>query len=205
MAGVEHSFLDLGYRRLFASADFFVKKNSWVCTWVPQSSVRSDFHLHIHKHSQLQPKYTGRDVSRYICALHLLWGGWYIARVQYSSLGEGAAGVSLGAVHMEEGMQVRVQVDKKKRRGKRRRETRRKTERGSNKEHTIKRSSWMTWRWNDARIQTREPCNEYAHRLWGVNCMRKMTCDVYLSTHPVGYSGFAIDCKRNQLQQKEVT
>ena len=38
-------------------------------------------------------------------------GGWYIARVQYSSLGEGAAGVSLGAVHMEEGVQVRVQVE----------------------------------------------------------------------------------------------
>ena len=38
-------------------------------------------------------------------------GGWYIARGQYSSLGEGAAGVSLGAVHMEEGVQVRVQVE----------------------------------------------------------------------------------------------
>ena len=38
-------------------------------------------------------------------------GGWYIARGQYSSLGEGAAGVSLGAVHMDEGVQVRVQVE----------------------------------------------------------------------------------------------
>ena len=37
-------------------------------------------------------------------------GGWYIVRVQYSSLGEGAAVVSLGAVDMEEGVQVRVQV-----------------------------------------------------------------------------------------------
>ena len=37
-------------------------------------------------------------------------GGWYIARGQYSSLGEGAAVVSLGAVVMEEGVQVRVQV-----------------------------------------------------------------------------------------------
>ena len=33
-----------------------------------------------------------------------------IARIQYPSLGEGAEGVSLGAVHME-GVQVRVQVE----------------------------------------------------------------------------------------------
>ena len=38
-------------------------------------------------------------------------GGWYIARGQYSSLGAGAAGVSLGVVHMEGGAQVRVQVE----------------------------------------------------------------------------------------------
>ena len=36
-------------------------------------------------------------------------GEWFIAR-QYSSLGEGAAVVSLGAVDMEEGVQVRVQL-----------------------------------------------------------------------------------------------
>ena len=38
-------------------------------------------------------------------------GGWFFARVQYSSLGEGATSVSLGAVHMEEGVRVRVQAD----------------------------------------------------------------------------------------------
>ena len=38
-------------------------------------------------------------------------GRVYIARVQYSSLGEGAASVSLGVVNMEEGVQVRVQVE----------------------------------------------------------------------------------------------
>ena len=66
-----------------------------------------------------------------------------------------------------------------KKRGKRRRETRRKTGRGSNKERTIKRSSWMTWRWNDASIQTLEPCNEYTHNSevwsawekWRVKCI----------------------------------
>ena len=38
-------------------------------------------------------------------------GRGYIARVQCSSSGEGAAGVSLGAVHMAEGVRVRVQVE----------------------------------------------------------------------------------------------
>ena len=38
-------------------------------------------------------------------------GGGFFARVQYSSLGEGAENVSLGAVHMEEGVQIRVQVE----------------------------------------------------------------------------------------------
>ena len=65
-------------------------------------------------------------------------GGWYIAREQYSSLGEGAAGVSLGAVHMDEGVRGQSAGRVWKRRGKRRRETRRKTERGSNKERTSK-------------------------------------------------------------------
>ena len=37
--------------------------------------------------------------------------GWYIARGQYSSLGEGVAGVSLGAVDTEGGVQVREQVE----------------------------------------------------------------------------------------------
>ena len=46
-----------------------------------------------------------KDVGLITC------GGWFFARGQYSSLGESAAGVSLGAVVMEEGVQVRVQVE----------------------------------------------------------------------------------------------
>ena len=80
------------------------------------------------------------------------------------------------------GVQVREQVQVERDEVKQRRETLRKTERRSNKEQTIKRSSWMTWKWNDARIQTLEPCSEHAHLLWGVNCVTKMTCEVYLST-----------------------
>ena len=38
-------------------------------------------------------------------------GGVYPARVQDSSVGGGAGVICLGAVHMEEGVQVRVQVE----------------------------------------------------------------------------------------------
>ena len=38
-------------------------------------------------------------------------GRMVFARVQYYSFGEVAAGVSLGAVHMKDGAQVRVQVE----------------------------------------------------------------------------------------------
>ena len=37
--------------------------------------------------------------------------GWYFGRWQYSSSGDGAADVSLGAVHMKGGLQVRVQAE----------------------------------------------------------------------------------------------
>ena len=42
---------------------------------------------------------------------HNLWEGVNSVNGQDSSLGEGAAAVSLGAVLMEEGVQVRVQVE----------------------------------------------------------------------------------------------
>ena len=38
-------------------------------------------------------------------------GGWFFVMEQYSSFGEGAAGVPFGAVHMEERVQVRVLVE----------------------------------------------------------------------------------------------
>ena len=38
-------------------------------------------------------------------------GKWYIARRQYSSLGEGEEVVSIGAVHMGDKVHVRVQVE----------------------------------------------------------------------------------------------
>ena len=86
-----------------------------------------------------------------------------------------------------------------RRRARGRRDTRRESERRSNEEQTLNRSSWMARIRGDARTQTLQPCNVIAHQLRSVNCTRNMTCEVYLSTPPVGYSGFAIDCKRNQL------
>ena len=73
-----------------------------------------------------------------------------------------------------------------KRRGKRRRETREGQTRRDN-ERTIKRSSWMTWRWNDARKQTLEPCNVICTVWLCAKCMRKMTCEVYLSTEKISF------------------
>ena len=51
-----------------------------------------------------------RTGTKHVVRILTAVGGVYIARVQCSSLGEGAAVVSLGAVVMEEGVQVRVQV-----------------------------------------------------------------------------------------------
>ena len=91
-------------------------------------------------------------------------GGWYIARWQYSSLGEGAASVSLGAGHMEEGVQVRVQVevgseeiDDGEKHGERQNKD------TSNKQSTAHHG------WHEdgmsARLQTLEPCSVIAHQL----------------------------------------
>ena len=69
-------------------------------------------------------------------------GGVYIARVQYSSLGEGAASVSLGVVHMEEGLSVRVQVEcGREEVGDREKHGERQNE--GHKQQTINRSPWM--------------------------------------------------------------
>ena len=46
---------------------------------------------------------------------------------------------------------------------------------------TINRSPRMAWRWNDARMQTLEPCSVIAHNQTRAMCMRKMTCEMYLS------------------------
>ena len=116
-------------------------------------------------------------------------GGWYIARVQYSSLGESAAFVSLGAVDMEEGVRIRVQVECGREEVNNGEKQEKDKHEETDNERTIKRSSRMTRRWNDARMQTPEPCSEYAHNQTRAMCMRKMTCELFLFTHPVGYSG----------------
>ena len=72
-------------------------------------------------------------------------GGWYIARVQFSSLAESMQQVSLGAVHMEEGVQVRVQVEcGREEVNNREKHGKRQNEEATRNERTIKRSSWMT-------------------------------------------------------------
>ena len=62
-----------------------------------------------------------------------------------------------------------------KRRGRTQREIWRKRENeDTTKEQTIKRSQTHS-------VARLEPCSVIAYQLWDVNCMRKMTCDVYLS------------------------
>ena len=85
-------------------------------------------------------------------------GGVYIAKWQYSSLGEGAAGVSLGAVHME-GVQVRVQVEC----GREEVNDGEKHGERQNEEATRNRQSTAHHGWHEdgmsARLQTLEPCS----------------------------------------------
>ena len=129
-------------------------------------------------------------------------GGVCVARGQYSSLGERAAGVSLGAVQREEGVQVIVQVecgreevDKGEKHGERQ------------NEDTSNRQSTAHHGWREdgmiALLQTLEPCSVIAHHLRGVNCIRKMTCEVYVSTHPVGYSGSPSTVNETNCNKKE--
>ena len=69
-------------------------------------------------------------------------GGVYSAKGQDSSVGGGTGNNCPGVVHMEEGVQVRVQVEvgrEEQSEG----ETRKKTKRGGNEEQTLNRSSWM--------------------------------------------------------------
>ena len=69
-------------------------------------------------------------------------GGWYIARRQYSSFGEGAAVISLGAVVME-GVRVRVQVGKGRDGVNNGEEQEKDKHEETDNERTTKRSSWM--------------------------------------------------------------
>ena len=115
-------------------------------------------------------------------------GGVNSAREQDSSVGGDAAGVSLGAVHMEGRVQVRVQVEVgREEQGEG--ETHGESQNEEQTQQTVNRSSWMamnmvwcanaeTWAmWCDSHDQTR------------AKYRRKMAYEVYLSTDPVAYSG----------------
>ena len=87
--------------------------------------------------------------------------GLCIATGQDSSVGGGAGDNCLGVVHMEEGVQVSVQVEVgREEEGDR--ETHGESQNEEQKQQTVNRSPWMAWRWNDARMQTLELCSEYA-------------------------------------------
>ena len=89
-------------------------------------------------------------------------GGVYSAREQDSSVGGGAGVICLGVVDMEEGVQVRVQVEVEEKSKVKERHTERvrtKKQRGTHAQPLIMDGMNM----GDARMQTLEPCSEYAH------------------------------------------
>ena len=142
--------------------------------------------------------YKPLQTHRFGClAVPMMWEDGISPGGQYSSLGDGAAGVFLGVVHME-GAQVRVQVECGREEVSNREKQEKDKHEETDNERTIKRSSWMRWRWSDARIQTLEPCS--------VICMKRIVQtarenDVWgVSVHtPRRLQWIAIDCKRNQL------
>ena len=50
-----------------------------------------------------------------------------------------------------------------------------------------------------------EPNSEYAHQLCGVRCVRKMKCEVFLSTPSVGYSGSPSTANETTVKKNEWT
>ena len=96
-------------------------------------------------------------------------------------------GYSLSFVHME-GVQVRVLVEV----GREEVGDRETHGESQNEEATKNRLSIAHHGWHGDGMTYAcrlEPCSEYAHNQTRAMRMRKMTCEVYLSTPNVGYSG----------------
>ena len=112
------------------------------------------------------------------------------AREQDSSIGGDAGYVCLGVVHMEEEVQDRVQVEVgREEQGERETHGEGQSEgQRSNKQSTA-RHGWLADGMS-ACLQTLEPWLVLSHAVTDAcNVHEKMTCEVYLSTHPVGYNG----------------
>ena len=120
-------------------------------------------------------------------------GGVYPARGQDSSVDGGTGNNCLGVVHMEEGVQVRVQVEVgREEQGEGETHGEGQNQDTTRNKQTLNRSSWMTWRWNDPHMQTLEPSNVICTSLTRVKCMRKMTCEVYLFTNSAELRSFLL-------------
>ena len=98
-----------------------------------------------------------------------LVGGVFSARGKDSSVGGVAVVICLGVVHMEEGVQVRVQVEVGR------------EEVGDSEGNTEKDRTRTQATVNHPLTMDGMNMQCDAHQLWGVNCIRNMTCEVYLS------------------------
>ena len=127
----------------------------------PRSSKRSPSILgQVSRGACWQKAHSGLCAAAAIQGVHIkrdgFVGGVSSAREQDSSLGGDAGNVCLGVVDMEEGVQVRVQVEVgREEQGEG--ETHGKSQNEEQTQQTVNRSPWMTWRWNDALMQTHEP------------------------------------------------
>ena len=123
---------------------------------------------------------------------------------QYSSLCGGTAVLFLGVIDIGDGVPGRVQVECGREEVKRRRETGEGQTR-RDRQRTFKHTSWMAWRWNEARTPDTLGGSPWAmqcdtHVIKFANCMRKMTCEVYLSYKKCGWistSFLALMCVQN--------
>ena len=104
---------------------------------------------------QPKPVLNSANFSQVVTVWRMLGivGGWYIAMEQYYSLCEGAVVISLSAVDIGEEVLVRVKVEcgrEEVKRGKNDKDKHEETD----KERSIKRSSWLTWRWYECALHT---------------------------------------------------
>ena len=132
--------------------------------------------------------------SRFLCGRECI-----LSREQDSSVGGETGNNWLGVVHMEGGVQVRVQVEVgRKEQGEGETHGKGQSEETTRNNRSTAHQGWP-WVWGDALVQTLEPMWCDTHHSACALCRRKMTLgsvSVYSSRR---LQWIAIDCKRNQL------
>ena len=126
-------------------------------------------------------------ISGHVSLHQVSVGGVHSAREQDSSIGGGASNVCLGVVHMEEEVQDRVQEEVgREEQGEGETHGKEQCEEQRVNRRSINHSSWMTMNMGVMRTNTFLSQRGGTHHSACALRKRKMTCEVYLCTHPVG-------------------